>query len=361
MKKVMFSIGSLYGGGAERVVSVWATQLCEAGYDVSILLYGRAANEYIVDDRVKILCVTDKYENFKNIPFAKRILRIREIIKAESPQSIISFLQRNQIMVMFACIGLKVNRIETVRISPWEVYKNDRIQRFLWNECFRTCKHAIIQTVEQAEYFKGRAHDKCVVIANPLNAAYLVEPEFDKKGQVKRFIAAGRIDKQKNYEMMIRAFINAHEKHPDITLSIYGSVGDKKYKEELDAIIKDSNASAYIFFCGRSSNMKKAYDENDAFLMTSDFEGMPNSLAEAMACGLVCMSTACKTGPKDMLRDHETGFLVGVGNVEETSRVIQHIASMSEEAARKMGMEARSSILTLCGTDNSLALLTSII
>lgn len=361
MKKVMFSIGSLYGGGAERVVSVWATQLCEAGYDVSILLYGRAENEYAVDDRVKTLCVTDKYEDFKNIPFAKRILRIREIIKAESPHSIISFLQRNQIMVMFACTGLKVNRIETVRISPWEAYKNSPIQRFLWKECFRTCKYAIIQTAEQAEYFKGRARDKCVVISNPLNASYMVEPDLDRKGQVKRFLAAGRIDKQKNYEMMIRAFIDAHKYYSEIMLSIYGSVGDKKYKEELDTIIRDNDATSYIFFCGRCSDMKKAYDEHDAFLMTSDFEGMPNSLAEAMACGLVCMSTSCRTGPRDMIRDQDNGFLVDVGEVEAASHTIQFISSLSVEEVRRIGTEARNSIMALCGSDNSLNVLKRII
>ena len=88
--------------------------------------------------------------------------------------------------------------------------------------------------------------------------------------------------------------------------------------------------------------------------MSSDYEGMPNALAEAMATGLVCISTDCRTGPRDLIKDGENGFLVPVGNVEAMTDSIKRVASLDADAIERIGREARLYVTDLCGRENSL-------
>jgi glycosyltransferase involved in cell wall biosynthesis len=99
---------------------------------------------------------------------------------------------------------------------------------------------------------------------------------------------------------MIKAFSKACEKNKDIHLSIYGT-GEDSYIAKLKELIKEYDVQGKIELMGRTSNVSEVLKNADAFLMTSDYEGMPNALLEAMATGLVCISTDCRTGPKDMI------------------------------------------------------------
>jgi glycosyltransferase involved in cell wall biosynthesis len=116
-----------------------------------------------------------------------------------------------------------------------------------------------------------------------------------------------------------------------------------------------------IVLKGRSEDMLSILRSSDAFLMTSDYEGMPNALLEAMVVGLPCISTDCRTGPKDMIDDGVNGYLVKTGDAESISRAIVKMAQMSDTEAKKMGSAAREKILDICGTEKSLKRLVEVI
>lgn len=360
MKKVMIAVTSLTGGGAERVVSVWANQLTESGYPVSLLIYNRAENEYPVNPDVQIRTIAESYKKYKELGYGKRLRIMRRILKEECPDVLISFLPRMQIWMMAASLGQKMRRIETVRVSPWEICRNNRAEHFLWMLCYRRADAAVFQTAEQGEYFSEKIRRKSVVIPNPISPRYRDNPKSNYADSVRHFVAAGRITEQKNYPAMIEAFRTAHRKCPEIRLSIYGT-GNESYMEQIQQMIDRYGLSSSITMHGRTADMLPVLHQADAFLMTSDFEGMPNALAEAMAVGLPCISTNCRTGPRDLIDSGENGYLVPVGDAEQIAGAILRLAETDSVRAEEIGRKARQKVLDLCSETNSLKRLITLI
>ena len=118
MKSIMLTISVLSGGGAERVVCHWANILSTYGYKVSILVNGRVNNEYKVLDDVNIISLCDKFEEYHNLKLSKKISLRRKALKKVKPDFLISFLPYIQVLSLISSFGLRIRRIETVRISP---------------------------------------------------------------------------------------------------------------------------------------------------------------------------------------------------------------------------------------------------
>ncbi len=353
MKNVLITITTMFGGGAERVVSVWSDKLISKGYDVSLLLYGREENEYPINDKVKVYSVAKTYVEYKKLGYFTRLKKMRKLVKKISPDVIINFLPRMQIWMMMATFGTMVPKIETVRVSPWQVCKNRKSEKYLWKRCFRKSKAIIVQTAEQAEYFNKKQKKKCIVISNPIDEKYHMCFKTEYPSKIKNFVAAGRITQQKNYPLMIKAFAKACENNEYINLSIYG-VGDEVYTKNIQDLIDEYKMTDRIKLMGRTNNMSAVLRHADAFIMTSDYEGMPNALLEAMATGLVCISTDCRTGPKDMIDNEKNGFLAKVGDVEDVAEKISKTLKLDCNDAATMGKAAREKIFVTCSEQQSL-------
>ncbi len=359
-KKVLLTITHLTGGGAERVVSVWANELSDKGYDVSLLLAGRTENEYYLSENVTVYTVCEKYDDYKKISFLNKVLQRRKLLKVIKPDYLISFLPHTQVLSMFSAFGLRIKRIETVRINPW-VAANSRGKLFaaLWKLCFKTSYKTILQTLGQAPYFSKSIIKKSLVIPNPVSEVYIKEYKENISDNIQRFIAAGRIAPQKNYTMMISGFAKALKKHADdpkyknIYLDIYGAE-DGANRENIKEFIKSLDMESRIFLRERTNRLQDEYKESDVFLMTSDFEGLPNSLIEAMASKLICISTNCKTGPEDLIDDGVCGFLIPTGDADALCDAIEKVMEMSKEEREKIAGLARQKILTLCSKENSI-------
>ena len=173
MKKVLICIGQLFGGGAERVVSIWSKQLAEAGFSSNILIYGHADNEYSISNEVSVYAIKEKYEDYKKLSACQRIIKIRNRIKEINPDVVISFLPRMQVSVMLATLGLRVKRIETIRNNPWKIKHNSIIEERLWKKCLESAAALIVQTNGQKEYISKRNRKNCYVIPNPVAPEYV--------------------------------------------------------------------------------------------------------------------------------------------------------------------------------------------
>ena len=358
-KKILIAIGSLGGGGAERVATVWAGQLAESGYDVSIYVTTRLADEYPLSDKVKVYAGGQTREEYLSKSYFRRFRKIRSILKTVDPDYIVSFLFNTRILMMFASVGLRAKRIDTIRISPWELDNYNFRLRLMSNMSFNSSHKIVVQASDQKDWFSRRNQNKCVLVPNPLSAVYNNCYKEELSQEINDFIAAGRIDAQKNYPMMIEAFASVVKQYPNIKLRIFGK-GSEDYTQKLQDQINSLGMQESIFLMGRSSEIHIEYKKSDVFLMTSDCEGLPNALIEAMASRLICISTDCKTGPRDLIDHNENGYMIPVGDSKALAQSIVNVMNMTYEERVTMADKARTKIMSYCSEENSLKRLCSI-
>ena len=352
-KQICIAIHGLAHAGAERVAASWANYLASHGHGVSIVVYANSEDTYELDERVQLVPLADTQEQFFRMSKIKQLFSIRRAVRQVSPQILISFLPKMQINMMLATFGMRIKRMETIRNNPW--MDTDVVgKRFFWHLCFHRANTILVQTKEQSEYFSKRLQKKCVVISNPVSPGFVKKQKVYGPEKGSKFVAVARINTQKNYPMMVRAFAQAVQLEPSCTLDIYGA-GDPEKLQQLQELIRQLEMENNIQLCGWRRDISDVLTQYDAFLMSSDYEGMPNALAEAMAAGLVCLSTDCKTGPKDMITSGENGLLARTGDVRSFAEGIEAIIKMDPQQRAEMGSLARESILKMCSEDNTLA------
>lgn len=352
MKRVMIAIHALSHDGAERVAVLWAEYLLKQGYEVAFLIKHHVENEKKMNDSVKVLSIAESSKEYSNMSLLERLIKARRLLETNETNILISFLPTMQILMMLATLGMRLDRIETIRNNPW-IDKDIGKKRFLWDLCFRRANKIIVQTPEQREYFPPVLQKKCTVISNPISREFLSRKK-EYLGKIRKFVAVGRFSEQKNYPLMIRAFALAASARPDCTLDIYGAASAEMV-EATNTLIRQMNMDGRICLRGWTGNISELLPEYDAFLMSSNYEGMPNALAEAMATGLVCISTNCRTGPKDMIDHGQNGRLVSVSDVDAYAEEIKTVLKMDVHECVQMGAAAREKMLEMCSDENTLA------
>jgi glycosyltransferase involved in cell wall biosynthesis len=140
--------------------------------------------------------------------------------------------------------------------------------------------------------------------------------------------------------LLVQAFEKLHQLFPQYTLDIYGEADDSLIKDELVDYCKKSNIDKYVRFMGLSSTLQKDIKDAALFVLSSDYEGMPNALAEAMALGLPVISTDCPCyGPAALITNNKSGILVPVGDVDKMAKAMSLILG-NEKLAQGFGSEA---------------------
>lgn len=340
MKKVLFLIPFLSSGGAERVVSIWASEMAKKGVDVHLLLFYRVANEYTLDKRVKVHTIKNTKSDYEKLTKFIKLYCLRKAFKEIKPDLVLPFISYVGIMSLIAKIMLPIKVIETVRIDPRYSPKH-KTSRWLRNISILFSKKCIVQNKTQLAYFPKWIQNKIRIFPNPIADEFTKKQKIFNEKKIKKFVTVGRLEEQKNFHLLINAFSEIVKIEKDVTLRIYG-VGS--LHSELNKLISDFDLGEKVLLCGRTNDMVSVLKESDLFILSSDAEGMPNSLMEAMAVGLPCISTDCPSGPADLIEDGVNGFLVPVGNkqtlVNAMIKVIRNIDSSID-----MGSQARKSIL----------------
>ena len=200
---------------------------------------------------------------------------------------------------------------------------------------FKKASGFIFQTEDAKKFFSKKIQDRSVVIPNPINEDFIVKP-FDGR-RVKEIVTVGRLVEQKNHKLLIDSFSEVSRKHSDYILKIYG---EGILREKLEKQIKDLNLSNKVLLMGESSNIKECIYKSSLFVLSSDYEGMPNALMEAMALGLPCISTDCPIGgPRYLIKNKENGVLVKVSNKEELTKAMNNLIE-NEDLSCKLGNKA---------------------
>ncbi len=346
MSRFLFVIPTLVMGGAERVVAVLSSALARAGQDIYVLKYYEKDNEYTIDDTVKVIYLSEGEEKYKQTNIVKRVWILRKRIKEVNPDYVLPFLFPVAQAVFLASVGIKSNVFQSIRISP-SIAPSSKLKRFLRDYLVYRSKCTFVQNEHQRLYFKESARSKIHVLYNPVSDdLFEVEPRFESEEYT--ICSAGRLEKQKNFKLLIDSFALAFSQNKNVVLHIYG---EGSCRSEYEQYILERGLQNRVILKGRTNNITEGYKNSDLFVLSSDYEGMPNALLEAMACGLPCISTDCPTGPSELIEDHKNGILVPVRNVQEMSQAMIYMYSNRVES-HKMGILARQAVRTKCQADN---------
>ncbi|GFI43482.1 GalNAc-alpha-(1-_4)-GalNAc-alpha-(1-_3)-diNAcBac-PP-undecaprenol alpha-1,4-N-acetyl-D-galactosaminyltransferase [Lachnospiraceae bacterium] len=333
IKKVLFVTRFMSGGGAERVISVLSSEMEKQGYEVGILVYNRTEKDYATAFGVKVLTLGEGYSENKGNSVTRKFYRrkqIRQVVKEYKPDVIIPFLKPIVVETYQFAASLGIPILATVRNVP---QFSGKLDRMMYLYAVSHCKAVFLQTAQQKQNFNEKIHAKTFVVSNPVSEVFLETGAARNYELVQKpskvIVSAGRLDKQKNQKLLIEAMALVHKKHDDWVLKLFG---EGKEKRNLEACIRNHKAENYIFLCGRTNHLPEEFGKADLFVLSSDFEGMPNALLEAMAAGMPCVSTDCPTGPASLIGDNVYGRLSPVSDAILLADNIMYFIEKPEEA-----------------------------
>ena len=295
-------------GGAERVIFHLIKYMLARGHVVSLILVDDRPIQFDIPEKCPVTVIGQK----DPVPLKDKFLRyrtVRQVVKESGCDVVLSMPEEVGIYVLPAMMGTGIPVVVSERNNPWVMpyKKSTRLLRRLF---YPFANGLIFQTSFAASFFSEKLQKKGIVLPNPLDLDRL-PPEYT--GQREKVIAgAGRLAPQKNFKLLIDGFSAFYQNHPDHRLVIYG---EGVLRDELTAYAAERLPEGTYAFPGNVSDLPERLNSVAAFVLSSDFEGMPNVLLEAMAMGVPCVSTDCPSGgPRELIEDGINGFLIPVGD-----------------------------------------------
>ena len=324
MKKYLFFVGTLSSGGAERVISILSSKMADCDMCVEILTYYDMPIFYEIHSKVRVSCI-EQLTGTKNK--IKNLIWLRKYFK-ENAKVVISFLAPFNMMALVANLFTGIPIIVADRNDPTRVPTNI-VLRKIRDYLYHLADGVVLQTKKNQAYFSKKVQQKSVVIYNPINLGkYSGAALNNEKDKV--FVTAGRLMPQKNQETMIKAFAKVVKRYPDYRLKIFG---DGPSREKLEQLIKSQELENNIFLPGNTKSLHEEIKNARAFVLSSDYEGMPNALIEAMCLGLPVISTKV-SGATDLIKDHENGLLIEISDEEALAHSMLELIEKPELAEK---------------------------
>lgn len=350
--KAAFLYGNLQRGGAQRVMCVLADYFVARGDDVTLLTLDDGDCGYELDSRVKVQGLETAGDSKNKFQSAARVYRtiraFRRWVHREKPDAVLIFSTRLALMFLLAKAFSRepCRLIASERAHPGA--RRPSLIKALEEKTFWKLDGFIFQTERVSRLFPESLRKKGAVIHNGLFSPDIPEAvaDFDCR-RSREICAVGRIDGQKAYDIMLKAFAAFHEKFPEYRLNIYGSGCDA---DDIKALAKKLEISDCVVFHGNHPHVISEIQDMGMYVMTSRIEGMPNALIEAMACGLPCVCTDCEFGPAELIEDGVSGLLAPVDDVQAVAEAMMKIAG-DRELARKLSKGAEKIRLSHSGDE----------
>lgn len=336
--RITFVNDSIGFGGAAKVMMVVAQGLRNRGHEVSVINLNIRKNK--VSQNINGIEVeTADFEIKKGFLTNYRLISFT-INAAKKFQSdvIIGFKDNNNFCASLAGRVLRIPAIISERADPFMTYKNIGYLTKLKLFCINRANGAVFQTEGASKFYSKKLQSKGTVIPNPILINRNI-PIISYDKMPKTIVSLGRLsNKQKRLDIMIDAFKIFHQSHQDYHLYVYGIGEDEDYLREYLKINKLEN---YVTLMGLSNNSLEDLSKHGIFIITSIFEGISNSLLEAMAIGLPVVSTDHSPGGARLLiSDHENGLLTPVNDAKAIANALAEFADDSN-LAKQCGMNAK--------------------
>ena len=343
MKKIIICCGNLKAGGAERVISILANKLTQYKIQVQIYTWYKTDIFYNIDKSINIIQIP--IESGSSI-LHKQMLWFRHRIKNEMPDIVLSFLAPFNILTIFSLLGNSIPVIVAERNDPNYVSpSNNWFWKIIRNIAYKMADGILVQTEVNKSHFPRYLQRKSTVIFNPVTFTEEYIGLAQNQEKRKEIVSVTRLEKQKNIEMLIRAFAQFKKSHNDYILIIYG---EGRERNNLNSLIEQLELTDSIYLPGRKKDIHERIIGASIFAMSSNYEGMSNSLIEAMCLGLPCISTRV-SGATDLISDKKNGLLVDINNQDGMYKSLCCLAD-NPKFAQTLGKEA-SKIYELLNVD----------
>jgi glycosyltransferase involved in cell wall biosynthesis len=349
---VVLVIAHLGAGGTQRVVATAANALVERGIEVHIItIFNEPADAYEVDPRVHrhtlgapLVLVEKQSRLVKNVaPFARAAMKselvrrpisvlafgielnrrtkgLRRKLRMIGPDTVLSFLTQTNLITLLAARGLPARVVVSERNDPKRQHHSLRVV-LLRNLLYRSSDMVTANSVGAVESLARIVpRRKLAFLPNPLGVTDC-GPPVTFAGPT--FITVTRFVPQKGLDVLLKAAALAFAKLPEWRLAI---VGDGSLRDELHSLATELGIASRIDWLGYQNDPISYLKAAKFFVLTSRFEGSPNALLEAMACGLPSVVSDASPGPLELIGD-DAGLIVPVEDVEATAAAIVSLAS----------------------------------
>lgn len=324
MKKITFVCQQMGVGGAERATSILINDFVRRGYEVQLIIMYDHLIEYQIPKNVDIVFLG--WDHTKSI--IKRILRSKQLRDAITGDCLILFLYGPIRDTVFATLGKHKKIIVSERTDP-SIEPHGWFHQFVRTVSFMLSDICVFQTEDAKAYFPKSVQKKGVIIPNYVREGL---PEMFHESREKKIVAAGRLDAQKNFPLLIKAFSKLHQDFPEYDLYIYGR---GSLQNELQNLVKILGLNRKVKFPGFVENINELMNSASIYVSSSDYEGISNSMIEALAMGVPTICTDCPIGgARLMIKNGKNGILVPVGDEDALYRAMKKIIEEPEFAEK---------------------------
>lgn len=349
-RRLTVFLPNLGGGGAERVALALLQGLIDRGYPVDLVLASRQGPLLpLVPKGVEV--------------FDLGVLKLRHVIRP-----LIRYLRQRQPHAMhvmmwplpllaiiasrMARVGTRIIASEHVTLSLMPHGLRYAAVRAITRRAYRMMDGIVAVSAGVADdlaAFVGIPRQRITVIHNPLLLPDVL-PGRDMAlqywpAETKRLLAVGTLKEQKNYPLLLDALAKVREQVPTSLLIL----GDGSLREALKAQVAQSGLTNAVVFAGFDTDPWPYYAAADLFVLSSDYEGLPTVLIEALHAGLPIVSTDCPSGPREILEDGVYGALVSCGDPQALASAIVH-ALLSLPAVTSKARQTRAHALARSGS-----------
>ncbi|MEK9629127.1 MAG: glycosyltransferase family 4 protein [Nitrospinota bacterium] len=335
-------IYKMSGGGAQRILSILANYFAEKNWIITLITFDDGRQPSFYKLHTSITCrplsiMRDQRGLVKTlIMHLLRPFVLRKAIRESKPDVVIAFIDLTNILTLVSTIGLKIPVIISERVNPayhsigffWSTL---RMWVYRWASCL------VVQTRDAMSGFSSSIQKISCIIPNPVIPVNETEGKCVSKEEHKIIMAMGRLCRQKGFDMLLKAFSRLEKQFPKWHLYIWG---EGEEKESLLKMRDDLGLNERVFLRGMVNDHHGVMMQADIFVLSSRYEGFPNVLGEAMACGRPVVSFDCPSGPGEMIVDGVNGLLIRNLNDKDLAEGIQRL--MEDELwAKKLGIEAQ--------------------
>ena len=322
--KIGIIISAFTNGGAQRVAVTLSRWLNDNGHEGYIIALSESTKNQYDAEGINLVRLETIYKG------QKITQRLRSYDQNNQIDAYIVMGVPMCIYVMPALKGSKAKIIVSERNDPRN-FQGKTITKLVSRYLMSKADGFVFQTNDARDYYK-KYKNKSVVIPNPVADVPVILERLPNEQRDKVIVTAGRLVPQKNHEMLIKAFGKIADRFPQYKLIIYGA---GELKEKLQLLTKELGISNRVVFPGSVNDLHERIKNAELFVLSSNFEGMPNALMEAMAMGITCISTNCPCGgPKDLIDNGNNGYLIPVNDIDKCVDIITSVLDDKYEADR---------------------------